>query len=458
MPESGAQVAVPPSVAWANSFAEAAPAMRTPLPGPNSLALMKRRDKHEFGTLPWVDLLPIGFNEGAGVTLTDVDGNRYIDLTHGHMAAALGHGNPEVCEAISEQSSKLMNLRNYPNEMRMRLMERLAEITPGDLNMIGFYSSGTEAAEASMRAARAITGGHEFVSFYGDYHGKTAGAMATGLGSPSTGPRMSGCFTVPAGYCHRCEFKLEPSTCGMHCVDFLDSAIKANSTGAMAGIIVEPITNGSGARVYPPGYLKGLRDVADRHNIPLIFDEHATGLGRTGTWWAGDHEGVIPDMIFFAKFLGNGYPITCLAVSEKYRHQIDVTSQSSTHGGQPAACAAALACLDIIQRDNLVDHVAKAGVACLAMLKGIAERHRIVGVAQGRGYLLGLEFVDPKTGLPSADVAWEVAKETIRAGVCVSPVGPTMRVSPMLVTSEAVALRTFSIVETAIAKVESRLD
>jgi len=273
---------------------------------------MSRRDRYEFGEFSWVTGLPVGLSKGRGVTLDDVDGNRYIDLTHGHCAAGLGHGNPEISDAIDAQSRELMNVRNFPVEIRIKLMERLASITPGDLNLFAFYSSGTEACEGAMRAARAITGGHEFLSFYGDYHGKTVGAIATAeSGSRNTGPRLGGFVTVPAGYCHRCEFKLEPSTCGLHCLDFAERAMKANSHGALAGIIIEPVTNGSGARVYPPGYLRGLREIADRNNVPLIFDEHASGLGRTGTWWAGDREGVVPDIMFFGKYLGNGYPITC---------------------------------------------------------------------------------------------------------------------------------------------------
>ncbi|MBV9996116.1 MAG: aminotransferase class III-fold pyridoxal phosphate-dependent enzyme [Caulobacteraceae bacterium] len=448
----------PASIAWASSFAADAPRIHTPIPGPASLELLARRNRHEFGDFPWIDMLPLSFAGGAGVTLEDMDGNRLIDLTHGHMSAALGHGNPEVAEAIDVQARKLMNTRNYPTEARIELMERLAQITPGDLNLFGFFSSGTEATEAALRVARTITGGHEFLSFYGDYHGKTVGAMATGEGgTPNTGPRSSGHMTVPGGWCHRCEFKLEPSSCGLHCVDFAERAMLVNSHGRLAGIIAEPVTNGSGGRVYAPGFLKGLRDICDRHNIVLIFDEHATGLGRTGKWWAGDHEGVIPDIIIFSKFLGNGYPITSIAVSERFTAEANRSSQSSTHGGQPAACAAALAVLNILQRDKLVDHVARAGEACLNFLKGLAARHPIVGVAQGRGFLIGLEFIDPKTGAASAQMASKVAVETIRRGVVVSPVGPTMRVSPMLVTSEAVALRTLGIVEEAIADVESRL-
>jgi len=233
--------------------------------------------------------------------------------------------------------------------------------------------------------------------------------------------------------------------------------MKINSHGALAGVFAEPITNGSGARVYPPGYLKGLRDIADRNNVPLIFDEHATGFGRCGTMWAGDDEGVIPDIIFFSKMAGNGYPVTITAISERYREAAKACSASSTHGGMPVACAAVLAVLDIIQRDGLVDHVRASGVACLAALKAMQSRHPIIGDARGKGYLLGLELVDPATGLPSASISSRVANRCMQLGVSVSPVGPTIRVSPMIVTSQPVALRMLDIVERAVSDVESQL-
>ncbi len=450
-------VSDPASVVWASAFAKTAPLVRGPVPGPKSLDLYRRCKAREFGDFPWVAQAPVAFASGAGVTLEDQDGNRYIDLTHGHMSAALGHANPEIAAAVETQIRKLTHLRNQPTEIRAELMERMAAITPGDLNLFAFYSSGTEAAEGAMRVARAVTGGHEFVSFYGDYHGRTTGAIGTSIGTRMTGPRPSGFISVPNAHCRRCEFGLEPSSCQLHCLGFIERAIRMNSHGALAGIIAEPVTNASGARVFPPGYLKGLRDIADRTGALLIFDEHATGLGRTGTMWAGDREGVIPDVIFFGKYLGNGYPITVVAARERFRDVLSMERQSSTHGGQPVACAAALATINILMRDNLTAHAERTGTACLEFMKGVQDRHEIVGSAQGRGLQLAYEFVDPRTGLPSEKIADQVYLATMQRGVCTSPVGATIRVSPMMVTSEPVALKAYGIMEDAIAHVERQL-
>lgn len=448
---------LPRSVEWASACAERAPRVRGPFPGPRSLALRARCLAGEFGSYPWVDRVPVAFETGQGVTLTDADDNVYIDLTHGHLGAALGHANPEVIEAVHRQLGRLSHVRNQPSGIRAELQETLAGITPGDLNLMAFYSSGTEAAEGAMRVARAVTGGHEFVSFYGDYHGRTTGAIGTSIGSRMTGPRPGGFISVPNGYCHRCEFGLQPSSCGLHCLDFAERAIHMNSHGALAGIVAEPITNASGARVFPDGYLRGLRDIADRTGALLIFDEHATGLGRTGRMWGGDHEGVVPDVIYFGKYLGNGYPVTVVATREAYREVLAPERQGSTHGGQPLACAAALASVQILLRDNLAEHARLTGEKCLAYMQGVAERHAIVGIGQGRGLQLGYEFVDPKTGVPSSEVVDAVYKAAMGRGIVTSPVGPTLRVSPMMVTSEAVALKALRILEEAIAEVGSRL-
>lgn len=447
------------AINWANNTAHLAPSMRTEIPGPRSMDVARRSLAHDFGTTLF-HRVPLAFAEGHGVTLTDVDGNVYLDMSHGHMVAGLGHGNPEIVDRVHTEMSRLSNVRDFPGVTRTILMERLAEITPGDLNLFKFYSSGTEAAEASMRVARIVTGGHEFVSFYGDYHGRSVGSMSTSDMSSvlDLGPRPSGALSVASGYCHRCEFKLEASTCGLHCLSFAEKAIEANGGGALAGIVLEPVTNGSGARVYPPGYLTELRNIADRTESMLIFDEHASGLGRTGTWFAGDREDVTPDIMYFSKFLGNGFPITVVATRELYRDELSTISQSSSFGGQPGACAAALAVLDVMQRDDLVSHAKALGEVCLARMREMQQRHtKLLGDARGVGLMLAFEVVDPDTGLPSQDLTVALYEACLRRGVVVSYGREALRFSPMLVTAESVALRGLDLVEEAISDLEATL-
>jgi 4-aminobutyrate aminotransferase-like enzyme len=449
-----------PSVEWANSFAHLAPDITGELPGPRSLKLFEGVQRFQYGSFfELVNLLPIGFERGEGVTLIDADGNRYLDFTHGHMAAGLGHGHPGVAEAIGKQAGRLMNIGDFPSPERVELMNRLAGITPGDLNVFQFFSMGSETAEAAMRVARAKTGGHEFVSIWSDYHGRTPGAASSGSnGSHAVGPRLAGYQSVPGAFCYRCEFGLEFPSCNMHCADFAEKAINIGSHGSLAGIVAEPMTNASGSRVYPDGYLTRLREIADRNGMLLIFDEFAT-FGRTGKWFAADHEGVLPDAVMFGKWLGNGYPVTVLAVRENLKDVLQKTQPSSTFGGQPVACAAALAVLDVIESEDLITHARDLGEVCLARMKEIEAVHPSVGQARGKGLLLAFDFVESKaTRVAKPLVARNFYVNALKRGVVTSGGGgSTVRISPMVVMNEQTALRGFDILEEAIAEVENEL-
>lgn len=453
-------VAPRPSVEWANSFAADAPAVRGELPGPRSREVFGRLQRYQYGNFfHLISLLPISFAEGHGVTLTDVDGNRYLDFTHGHMTAGLGHGHPAITEAIARQAGRLMSVRDFPSPERAELVERLAAITPGDLNVFQFFGSGSETAEAAMRVARAATGGHEFLSIWNDYHGRTPGAAAAGVnGSPAIGPRMAGYHSVAGAFCYRCDYGLTYPSCGMHCADFAERAIVNNSHGALAGIILEPITNASGARVYPDGYLRRLRDIADRNKMLLILDEHAT-FGRTGSWWAADHEGVLADAVMFGKWLGNGFPVTVLAVREGLRDVLQQTQPSSTFGGQPLACAVALAVLKILESENMVEHARELGDVMLQRMRAIEAAHPSVGQARGKGLLLAFDFVESKqTRKPSPLAANHFYVQALRRGVVVSGgASSNVRVNPMVVTSQKTALRGLDLLDDAITEMEQEL-
>jgi 4-aminobutyrate aminotransferase-like enzyme len=449
-----------PSVDWANSFAPSVPDIRGELPGPQSRDIFERIKRYQYGSFfNLINLLPVSFAEGQGVTLTDVDGNRYLDFTHGHMCAGLGHGHPAITEAVAKQAGRLMNVRDFPSPERAELVERLAAITPGDLNVFQFFGSGSETAEAAMRVARAATGGHEFLSIWNDYHGRTPGAASAGTnGSPAIGPRMNGYHAVPGAFCYRCDFKLTYPSCGMHCADFAERAVLNNSSGALAGIILEPVTNASGARVYPDGYLRRIRAIADRNKMLLILDEHAT-FGRTGSWFAADHDGVVADAVMFGKWLGNGFPVTVLAIREGLRDVLQQTQPSSTFGGQPLACAVALAVLNVLESEDLIDYAGVLGATCLARMREIEAAHPSVGQARGRGLLLAFDFVESKeTRKPSPLAANTFYVNALRRGVVVSGgASSNVRVNPMVVMSEQTALRGLDLLEDAITEMEHEL-
>ncbi|MFP6815420.1 MAG: aspartate aminotransferase family protein [Pseudomonadales bacterium] len=450
---------LPQSVEWANAAAVGAPSIQGPLPGPRSRELFDKTEKFQYGSyFQLVKMLPIAFTEGRGVTLTDADGNTYIDFTQGHMVAGLGHAHPKVTAAISEQAGRLLNVRDFPTDARVALMEKLATITPGDLNVFQFFNTGTEATEAGMRVARAATGGHEFVSLYGDYHGRTTGAIATSFGNPASGPRPSGYITLPGAFCYRCEFGKTYPDCAMHCVDFLERAMLSNSHGKLAGIIAEPISNGSGARIYPDEFLPRLREIADRHDMLLVLDEFAT-FARTGTWFASEHYGVIPDAVIFGKLLGNGMPISVLAVREGLKDALQQTQPSSTHGGQPGSCAAALAVLNTIEQEGLLDHAAAVGEACLTRMQQMRQTYDCIGDARGKGMLMALEFVKDKDSRePDLKAGQRFYRNCLERGLVVSGGGPVVRMCPPIVISVETAMRGFDIAEEAIRALQADSD
>ena len=400
------------SIEWANAPAQDAPLIDGDLPGPRSAELFEKTQQYQYGSyFQMVNALPVAFTHGEGVTLTDADGNRYIDFTQGHMVAALGHAHPRITEAVANQAGRLLNVRDFPTDVRVQLMERLAAITPGDLNVFQFFN----------------------------------------------GPRPSGFLTVPAAFCYRCEYKMTYPDCGMHCTDFAERLMLTNSHGKLAGIIVEPVTNGSGARTYPDEFLPRLREIADRHDMLLIFDEFAS-FGRTGTWFASEHYGVVPDAVIIGKMLGNGVPISVLCVREGLKDALQQTQPSTTNGGQPAACAAALAVLDTIEEENLLEHTTALGELCLDRLQRIRDAHPSVGDARGKGLLLALDFVtDKESREPNHEAGRLFYKHCLERGLVVSGGGNNTRVCPPIVCSEETAMKAYDIAEDAIDAMEREL-
>ena len=230
-----------------------------------------------------VKLFPVAFESGNGVTLTDADGNKYIDFSSGIYVTNLGHCHPKVVEYIQKYTGKLMNCHDFTTEIKTLFLEKLASITPGNLNGIQMYCAGTEAVEAAMRGARAYTKKHEFFSFYGDFHGKTMSAVSlTEVADYTTGPRAVGHHLAPNGHCYHCYYDKKYPQCNIYCVDALEKQIKMEGTGNVAAVVMEPIQGWGGSVVYPDEYLLKIRKMCDKLGIFLIVDEVLTCCARTG--------------------------------------------------------------------------------------------------------------------------------------------------------------------------------
>jgi len=443
---------------WAHEDPGSVPSIVTTPPGPRSQELHGRASRHLKGYSSQVRLFPVVFASGRGVVLTDVDGNRYLDFSSGIYVASLGHCHPKVVEAVQRAAGELMNCHDFTTPLKVKLLEKLAEMQPWDLTGMQLYDSGTTAVEAGLRVCRAATGRLEFISFHRDFHGKTMGAVSLGRLDASQGLRAPGFFLAPRPYCYRCAFKLAHPGCGLHCVDYLRELIREETSGRVAAIVLEPIQGWAGSIVPPDEFMPRLRRLCDEYGILLFADEVLTGMARTGKLFCMEHWDTRPDVVALGKGLGNGFPITAMLVSARYQDAVEQISASTSYGGNPMACAAALASLEVIIEEDLVRRAAELGDFILARLRELQARHPIVGEVRGKGCLLAIELVkDPTTREPFEEAGRLVYQEAFRRGLAWVPAGHILRLSPPLVMEQALAARALEIIEEAIAQAERQL-
>ena len=443
---------------WAKVDLSKVPSVKTKLPGPKSVEFHTRAAKYMKGYSSQVRLFPVAFESGKGCTLTDVDGNVFIDFSSGIYVTGLGHCHPKISEAVAHYAKKLMNCHDFTTEIKMLLLEKLASITPGDLNGFQLYDSGTTAVEAGMRCARAATNKMEFVSFWRDFHGKTMGAVSCAIVDRSQGVRAPGYILVPRPNCYRCPFKLKHPECNCYCADYVDLAITNETTGNIAAIVLEPIQGWGGTVIPPAEFLPRLRQICDKRNILLFADEVLTCFARTGKMFAVENWNVVPDIITLGKGFGNGFPVTAMCVSEKYKEAIEKISASSSYGGNPMACAAALASIQVIEEENLCQRSAHLGEIALKRMKEMMSRHKIVGDVRGMGCLLGMELVkDRDTKEPFEEAGKLVYQKAFARGLAWVPAGHILRLSPPMIMEDDMLLKGLDIIEDALYDAEKEL-
>jgi len=313
--------------------------------------------------------------KGSGATLWDINGKKYVDCMGGYGVSIVGHCHPKVVEAIQKQVKKLITCHgSLYNETRADLLERLVKISPRGLDNIYLCNSGAEAVECAIKLARKYTGKSEIIAFTGSYHGKTLGAL-----SATWNPKYREPFE-PLVPC----FKFVP----FGKVDKVEQAL----TEKTAAILVEPIQGESGIHVSPDGFLEALRKLCSEREILLIFDEVQTGLGRTGKMWASEHWGVIPDVMCVAKGIAGGVPMGATIATTDIMSSLKIGDQTSTFGGNPLACAAACATIDVILEEKLVNRAAIIGGYFKKQLSQLQEQFKIVREVRGLGLMLGMEL------------------------------------------------------------------
>ena len=389
---------------------------------------------------------PVVAARGEGVHLYDENGRRYLDFTAGIGVTSTGHCHPRVVAAARRQVGELIH-GQYTTVLHrplLQLTEQLGEVLPAGLDSVFYANSGSEAVEAALRLSRHATGRQNVVVFAGSFHGRTMGAAAlTTAGTKfraGFGPLMPGVAVAPFPTAYRYGWSEEQATA--FALAELDHLFATTSSPAdTAAIFIEPVLGEGGYVPAPPAFLAGLRQRADAHGIVLVLDEVQTGFGRTGRFWGHQHAGITPDVIVTAKGLASGFPLSAIAAPRELMAKAWPGSQGGTYGGNAVSCAAALATLEVIAEERLVDNAAEQGRRLADGLRKVAAEHPVIGDVRGLGLMQAGEFTGPD-GAPDPATAARAQREACERGLLLLTCGPHANVvrmiPPLVVTAEQV--------------------
>lgn len=446
---------------WGRVDLSRVPHLPVPPPGPQSKHWHDRCTKHFKGLSGQVKLFPVTFASGEGCVLRDVDGNEYIDFSSGIYVTTLGHCHPKISEGIAKAASQLMNAHDFTTPIKTELMEKLASVLPGDLNGFQLYDCGTAAVEAGIRVLRAATGKHETISCFYDFHGKTYGAVSHGhIRSHVYGAvRAPGAHMVPRPDKYRPIWTKADGTIDTdQYISFYEQYIDRATIGSVAGFVLEPIQGWGGSIMPPDDFFPKLRKFCDAKKILLMADEVLTSWGRTGKFLCLEHWGVVPDVVTMGKGFGNGFPVTCVAVREQFKESFESISASSSYGGNPMACAAALISTQVIEEENLLERATHLGELAMKRMEKMKAAHRIIGDVRAKGCLMGIELVKDRTAKePFEKAGTLVYQKAFRKGLAWIPAGHILRMSPPIVMDDATLLKGLDIIDEAIGETAREL-
>ncbi len=370
---------------------------------------------------------PVALVRGEGEYVWDDAGNKYLDCFGGVLTVSVGHANPRINEAVIAQTNKIQHTSAlYANENQSNLAEKLAEITPGDLKKSFFTSSGTEADDTAILAAKIATGRHEIVVLRHSYSGRSATALSS-VGHSTWKPiasQVAGVVHAPAPYCYRCPFKLEYPSCDLACANDIEELIETTTMGEIAAFMAEPILGVGGFIVPPPEYFQIAYEIARNHGGLCIADEVQTGWGRTGDKWFGIEQwNVVPDIMTSAKGMANGVPIGWTIATPEVADKFPGLT-FATFGGNPVSTAAALAVIKMIEDDDLRSNCKIVGDYLREKFDELKEKYEVIGDVRGMGLMQGIELVkDRKTKEPNPQAVLRVFEETRRQGVLIGKGG-----------------------------------
>ncbi len=447
------------TVAAASATASAPPRgvrLVSPIPGPRAQQIIER-DRRALMTA--TKSAPIVAASARGVWVTDVDGNRLLDFAAGIAVHAVGHCHPDVVRAIQRQAETLSHFAgtDFYYDLQVTLAEKIAAIAPGaHEKKVFFTNSGTESAEAALKIARWQRRRPITIGLLGGFHGRSMGALtmtaSKAVQRARFEPFAGGGHHIPAPNCYRCPYKLEYPSCDLYCAKILKELYFETTIPPedVAAFLAEPVMGEGGYVVPPKGWFAEVKRILDEHGILLIADEVQSGVGRTGTWFAIEHHGVVPDLVTTAKAIGGGLPMGAVIL----RADLDLAAgaHSNTFGGNLVAAAASLATLGVIEREHLLDNARAEGTYLKQRLTELAGRHPEIGDVRGIGLMVATEFVrDPTTKEPAARFRDRVVEEAYRRGLILLGCGrSSIRYIPPLIVRREEIDEAVEIVDAAI--------
>ena len=391
--------------------------------------------------------LPVVKEEGC--YYFGVDGKRYLDFTSGIAVTNVGHRHPKVVQAIKDAADGLVHGPSgvIMYQSILKLADELAEIMPGNLDCFFFANSGTEAIEGALKLAKYVTKRPYVISFTGGFHGRSLGALSVTTSKSKYRKFMqpSGLtYQIPYANVKECPPGVDPET---YVIDKLESDFETLfnhqvTPEEVACVILEPVLGEGGYVVPPKGWLKKIREICDRHQILLIFDEVQTGFGRTGEWFAAHTFDVNPDIMAIAKGIASGLPLSATVASSELMKQWPLGSHGTTFGGNPIACSVALTTLEIMKEENLLENTRKMGSYAVQQLGNIKSRHSVIGDIRAVGLMIGIEVINPETGKPNGEGLLKILDIALQKGVlfylCGNHGEVIRMIPPLVVTKEQI--------------------
>lgn len=334
-----------------------------------------------------------------GSTIEATDGRKFLDCTSQAWSCGIGFSHPKVNKAVQEQVEQFSHIRtSFDTIPKLLLSKKLAELAPGNLNKVNYCLHGANANEGALKLAfRNRLGKNKFISFYDAYHGRTFTSMNACWPHPNNAflGYMNGAVRVPQAYCYRCPFGCKYPQCGLQCANFLETAVKNAVDGGAAALIMEPIQGNGGMIEYPKEFYKAVREICDRNELILIWDEIQSGFGRCGTYFSSERYDVAPDIIVFGKALGGGHPIAGFIARDDLA-PLAPGDHSFTFAHYPVAMAASVATLEVMEEEDICGQFRDKGAYVTKRLMEIKDKYRVIGDIRGPGLMIGIELVKDK--------------------------------------------------------------